>query len=50
MGAPGPDGYLNMLCVETANSAGDTVNISPGGQHRMVAKYTIEALYMARHY
>jgi glucose-6-phosphate 1-epimerase len=44
MGDLGPDGYLNMLCVETANAAEDTVNIAPGGQHRMVAQYTIEAL------
>jgi glucose-6-phosphate 1-epimerase len=40
----GPDGYLNMLCVETANAAEDTVSLAPGGQHRMVAHYAIEAL------
>ena len=44
MGDLGPDGYLNMVCVETANAAEDTVTINAGGQHRMVAKYTIEAL------
>jgi glucose-6-phosphate 1-epimerase len=44
MGDLGPDGYLNMLCVETANAAEDTVTIAAGGQHRMVAQYAIEAL------
>lgn len=44
MGDLGPDGYLHMLCVETANAAGDTVTIAPGAQHRLVAQYAIEAL------
>ena len=44
MGDLGPEGYLHMLCVETANAAEDTVTIAPGAQHRMVARYAIEAL------
>ena len=44
MGDLGPDGYLHMLCVETANAEADTVTIAPGEQHRMLARYTIEAL------
>jgi glucose-6-phosphate 1-epimerase len=44
MGDLGPDGYLNMVCVETANAAEDTVTIAPGAQHSMVASYAIEAL------
>lgn len=44
MGDLGPDGYLHMLCVETANAAEDTVNLAPGAQHRLVAQYAIEAL------
>jgi D-hexose-6-phosphate mutarotase len=44
MGDLGPDGYLNMVCVETTNAAEDTVTIAPGAQHRMVASYAIEAL------
>ncbi len=44
MGDLGPDGYLNMLCVETANAAEDIVTLAPGAQHRMVAHYFIEAL------
>jgi len=44
MGDLGPDGYLRMLCVETANAAEDTVTLAPGAQHRLVASYAIEAL------
>lgn len=44
MGDLGPGGYLNMLCVETANAAEDTVTLAPGAQHRLVAHYVIEAL------
>ncbi len=44
MGDLGPEGYLNMVCVETANAAEDTVVIGAGGQHRLVARYAIEAL------
>lgn len=44
MGDLGPNGYRNMLCVETANAAEDTVTLAPGAQHRLVARYTIEAL------
>lgn len=44
MGDMGESGYLNMLCVETANAAQDTVTLAPGAQHRLVARYTIEAL------
>ncbi|MDH5785880.1 MAG: D-hexose-6-phosphate mutarotase [Chromatiales bacterium] len=44
MGDLGPDGYLKMLCVETANAAEDTVTLAPGAQHRLVAEYAIAAL------
>jgi len=44
MGDLGTSGYLNMLCVETANAAEDAVTLAPGAQHRLVARYTIEAL------
>lgn len=44
MGDLGAQGYLHMLCVESANAAGDTVTIAPGAQHRLVARYAIEAL------
>ncbi len=44
MGDLGPDGYLHMLCVETANAAEDSVSLASGAQHRLVAHYAIEAL------
>ncbi len=44
MGDLGPNGYLNMVCVETANAAEDSVMIGSGGQHRLVARYAVEAL------
>lgn len=44
MGDLGPDGHLHMLCVETANAAEDTLTLTPGSQHRLVARYSIEAL------
>jgi D-hexose-6-phosphate mutarotase len=39
-----PDGWREMLCVETANVAGDAVNIPAGGDHTMVAEYRVEAM------
>ena len=44
MGDLGPDGYLNMLCVETANAAEDVISIAPGAQHRLVADYSLAQL------
>lgn len=44
MGDLGPNGYLNMVCVETANAAEDVVTIAPGAQHRMVANYSLASL------
>jgi glucose-6-phosphate 1-epimerase len=44
LGDMGTDGYLKMLCVETANAAGDTVQLLPGAQHCLIAHYAIEAL------
>lgn len=37
----GPDGYRQMLCVETANAAEDTVTLAPGVSHRLSANYRI---------
>ncbi len=39
-----PDGYLKMLCVETANAADDVVQLAAGATHRMVASYSSEPL------
>ena len=33
MGDMGENGYLNMLCVESANAAADAVTIAPGDEH-----------------
>lgn len=37
-------GYLNMLCVESANAAEDVVNIAPGEAHHLQVSYQVEAL------
>jgi D-hexose-6-phosphate mutarotase len=39
MGDFGTDGYLGMLCVETANAAEDVIVLKPGETHRMTAQY-----------
>ena len=35
--------YRRMLCVETANAGPETITIGAGGEHRLVAEYTIES-------
>jgi D-hexose-6-phosphate mutarotase len=37
------NGYLRMLCVESANAGGDAVSIKPGETHTMWVKYSVEA-------
>lgn len=44
MGDFGEDGYLGMVCVESANAADDVVVVSPGGEHRLWVRYSVEAL------
>lgn len=44
MGDFGPDGYLDMVCVESANAADDVVSLAPGKSHRLVVEYTVEKL------
>ena len=44
MGDFGENGYLNMVCVESANAADDVVTIAPGGEHRLWVRYEIEPL------
>ncbi len=39
MGDFGPDGYLGMVCVETANAAEDVITLAPGATHRLTAQY-----------
>ncbi len=38
MGDLGPDGYLKMVCVETANAAEDVVVLKPNQEHVMAAQ------------
>jgi len=42
MGDLGKDGYLQMLCVESANAADDVVTIAAGESHSLRVKYTLE--------
>lgn len=42
LGDLGEDGYLRMVCVESANAADDLVNIPPGGAHPLAVRYTLE--------
>ncbi len=44
MGDFGENGYLNMMCVESANAADDVVTIAPGGEHHLWVRYEIESL------
>jgi len=38
MGDFAPDGYLGMVCVETANAADDAVQVGPGQEHVLSAQ------------
>lgn len=44
MGDLGEDGYLKMLCVESANAAEDTVSIKAGGSHTLRVTYQLEGI------
>jgi glucose-6-phosphate 1-epimerase len=41
MGDLGKDGYLKMLCVESANAAEDTVSIQPNESHTLHVTYEV---------
>ncbi|ATX82093.1 glucose-6-phosphate 1-epimerase [Mariprofundus ferrinatatus] len=36
------DGYLGMVCVESANAAEDVVKLAPGDSHRLWVRYSVE--------
>ena len=42
MGDLGKDGYLKMLCVESANAAEDTVSIQAGESYKLRVTYQLE--------
>lgn len=44
MGDLGQDGYLNMLCVETANAADDVIELAAGDTYVMSTEYRIEGI------
>jgi D-hexose-6-phosphate mutarotase len=44
MGDFGPDGYLGMVCVESANADADVVKIPPGGEHHLQVVYSVEPI------
>lgn len=44
MGDLGTRGYLNMLCVESANAAEDVVTVAPGAEHQLWVRYSVEPL------
>ena len=44
MGDLGPDGYLKMLCVETANAADNVIFLEAGKHHQMSFEYRIERI------
>ena len=41
MGDLGPDGYLKMLCVESANAADDVIALQPGESHTLRVSYEV---------
>ncbi|MDX1251911.1 MAG: D-hexose-6-phosphate mutarotase [Gammaproteobacteria bacterium] len=44
MGDLGESGYLNMVCVESANAADDVVTLAPEAEHRLWVRYSAEGL------
>jgi len=44
LGDLGEDGYLGMVCVESANAAEDVVGLAPGAEHSLWVEYSVEAL------
>lgn len=41
MGDLGREGYLNMLCVESANAAEDTLKLGPSQSHQLTVTYSV---------
>jgi len=44
MGDMGEDGYLKMVCVESANAANNQVSIAAGEQHQLAVSYQLESI------
>jgi D-hexose-6-phosphate mutarotase len=37
-----PDDWKEMICVEIANAADNTVHLSPGASHQLIASIRLE--------
>ncbi len=44
LGDMGPEGYRQMVCVETANADSDCISLSPGQRHSLSAVISVEDL------
>ena len=44
MGDLGEEGYLSMVCVETANAADDVVTVMPAAEHHLWTRFSVESL------
>jgi len=44
MGDLGQDGYLNMLCIESANAAANALSLGAGCTHPLNVKYSVDKL------
>ena len=44
MGDLGENGYLNMVCLESANAADNVATVSPGDTHHLSVIYRVESL------
>ena len=44
MGDLGENGYLNMVCVESANAADNVATVVQGEEHRLAVVYSVEDL------
>lgn len=44
MGDFGPNGFLNMVCVESSKAADDVVEVPMAGEHRLWVRYSVESL------
>ena len=42
MGDLGDDGYLNMVCVESANAGQNSITLPAGAEHRLKVCYSVE--------
>lgn len=42
MGDFGENGYLGMVCIESANAADDVISLAPGASHTLDVTYSVE--------